>query len=241
MRKGILSVIKSFVIISLLGILLLCLIPIKSNTITHILLLPLEKKFRKKIEFKTSYIWLPSKIFLEDVTIVGESRRLYYCKTFNLKYNLANLLFKKRDLFFDLKNIRSYRNIELLDSVTNMLVISAIPDVEFKEIKSTLQLYKNSIFIKNLYAYNDKMRIVGSGWIDNNGSLDCDVKFSFSKDITDMVPNLVKTALLKYEDEGWMGIALKVKGNYKKPSLHITGDTLKLNIMGEIEDLLKDK
>jgi hypothetical protein len=241
MEKGILSAIKSFVIVSVLGILLLCLIPIKSGTIAHILLSPIEKKFRKKIEFNASYIWLPSKIFLEDVTIIDKSGRLYYCKTFNLRYNLANLLFKKRDFFFDLKNIKSYRNIELLDSVTNMLVISAIPDVEFKEMKSTLQLHKNSIFIKNLYAYNNKMRIRGSGWIDSNGSLDCDVKFSFSKDITGMVPALVKTALLQYEDEGWMGIALKVKGNYKKPSLHITGDTLKLNISGGIEDLLKNR
>jgi len=202
---------------------------------------PIEKKFRKEIKFNASYIWLPSKIFLENVAIVGESRRLYYCKTFNLKYNLANLLFGKRDLFFELKSIKSYRNIELLDSVTNMLVISSIPDVEFKEIKGHLELHKNSLFIKNLYAYNDKMRIKGSGWIDSSGLLDCDVKFSFSKDITDMVPDVVKTTLLKYEDGGWMGIAFKVKGNYKKPSLHIAGDTIKLNIREEIEGFIRDK
>jgi hypothetical protein len=75
------------------------------------------------------------------------------------------------------------------------------------------------------------MRIRGSGLIDKNGRLDCDVNFSFSKEVTDVIPDAVKTALLKHEKEGFMGIALKVKGNYKRPSLHITGDTIMLNIM----------
>ena len=192
---------------------------------------PLKKKFQKKIDVGASYIWLPANIFLEDLSIIDEGGRLYHCKTFNLKYNLADLLFGKREFFFNLNGIRLYRHAGLLDSVADMLVIAKMPDVELEEIKGSLELHKNGAFIKNLYTHNDKMRINGNGWISRDGLLDCDVNFSFSKDITDKIPDAVKVALLRDEDEGWMGIALKVKGSYKKPSLHITANTIKLNIL----------
>ena len=231
MKRGIAFIIKTVLIILVLGLFIVFLVPIKSNTIAHIMLSPIEKKLQKDIEFGDSYIWLPRNISLVGASIIDESGRLYYCNTFDLKYNLADVLFRKREFFFNLKGIKLYQNVEFLDFVADMLVISKMPDIEFREIEGVLQLHKNAFFLKDVYAYNDKMRIRGSGWVDNDGSLDCNINFSFSKDVTDIIPDAVKTALLTYEGEGWMGIALKVKGNYKKPTLHISGDTLKLNIM----------
>lgn len=238
MKRNIFFLLMIILIILVLGIFFVGLIRIKSSTITHIALSPIERRFQKKIEFSTSRIWLPTNIFLEGVTITDKTGRLYYINTVDLHYNLIELLFKKREFFFVLKDIKLYQHMRLLDSVADMLVISTMPDVEFKGIEGVLQLHKSATFIKNVYAHNDRMRIRGSGWIDNNGSLDCNVSFSFSKDVTDIVPDVVKAALLKYEGDEWMGIAFGVKGNYKKPSLYITGDTLKLNIM---EEILKDE
>lgn len=231
MKKGILSLINFVLILIALGVFFILIIPIKSNTFAHIVLSPVEKRFHKKIEFGTSRIWLPANISLEDVSIIGESGRLYYCKTFNLRYNLGDLLFKKREFFFTIKDIKLYKNIGLLDSIADMLVITTMPDIEFNEIDGTLRVYKNAILVKNFYTCNDNMRIKGNGWIYNDGVLDCNVSFSFSKTVTNMIPDAVKSTLLTHEDEEWMGITLKVKGNYKKPSLHITGDMLKLNIV----------
>ena len=131
----------------------------------------------------------------------------------------------------DLKGTKFYKNVGLLDSVADLLVIAIMPDVEFDEIKGILQLHKDGVFIKDFSAHNDKMRIRGGGRIDKNGSLDCDINFSFSRDITDKVPDPVKEAILREEGEGWMGIAFKARGNYKRPSLHISSEMIKLNIM----------
>ena len=232
MKRHLLSIIiKAILILFILIISLAYLIPIKSNIITHIILSPIENKFRKKIEFNDPYIWIPGRIYLRDASIIDKGGRLYYCKTFNIRYNLIGLLSIKKEFSFNLSDIKLYQNVGLLDSVANMLVISIMPDVEFEEIKGVLQLRKDVVYIKDVYAYNEKMRIRGSGWINKDGLLNCDVNFSFSKDVTDMVPDAVKAVILKREGGGWMGIALKVGGNYKKPSLHITSETLKLNII----------
>lgn len=234
MKRAIITLIKTILIVLVLGVFVVCLVPIKSNAVTHIVLSPLEERFQKKIEFKASKIWLPANIFLEDVSILDENGRLYHFNTIDIRYNLEDLILK-REFLVNLKDVKVYKNIGLIDSIADMLAISKMPDVEFKEIKCILQLPKDAFFIKDIYAYNDKMRIRGGGWIDNNGSLDCEVNFSFSKDITDKIPDAIRVALLRREDGEWMGIVLKGRGNYKKPSLHISSDSIRLNV---IEGLL---
>lgn len=229
MKRAFLFLVKAALIISVLGILVVCLVPIKSNAVARIALLPFEERFRKSIEFNASKIWLPANIFLEGVSIIDESGRLYYFDTIDIRYNLEDLILK-REFLVNLKDVKLYQNIELLDSVADMLVISKLPDVEFREIKGILQLSKDTVFIKGIYAYNDRMRIRGGGWINNDGTLDCDINLSFSEDITDKIPDAVKIALLRREDGGWMGIALKGRGNYKKPTLHISSDSIRLNV-----------
>ena len=234
MKRHLSIFIKFIAIAFVLGILIFCLIPVKSNRVARVILLPIENKLQKKIEFKESRIWLPANIFLEDVSIIDDSGTLYSLGTVDINYNLANILLNKRGVTFCLKDIKLYKNVELFDSVAEMLIISAMPDVEFDEIKGILALHRKTIAINNFYAYNDKMRIRGDGWLDKDGLLDCNINFSFSREITDIVPDAIKVALLKHEDEGWMGIALKVSGNFKRPILHITGDTLKVNIMEKL-------
>lgn len=232
MRKNTLFLIRVSIILLLLGLSLVSFLPIKSRTIAHVLLAGVERKSQKNIEFNTSRVWIPGNIFLGDVSITDERGRLYHIDAIDIRYNLPSFLFKKRQFHFNLKGIKLYQDMGLLDSVAGMLAISAMPDVEFDVIEGTFELHKNAIFIKDIYVHNDKIRIRGSGWMDNDGSLDCDVNFSFSKDVTDMIPDAVKVTLLRREKtRGWMGIDFKVKGNYKKPTLHITSDTLKLNIM----------
>ena len=189
MRKSINSLIKNALIVLALGIFLICIIPHRSNTVAHMVLFPLEKKIQSKIEFASSRTWLPGNISLYDLSIIDENGRLYYSKTANINYNLFDILFKNKVISFDLEKVKFYRGIDLLNSVTNMLIISKIPDVEFKKIVLTVGLREDGIDIKNIYAYNNLLRIKGSGWIEKDGSLDCNVNFSFHKDITDKVPH----------------------------------------------------
>ena len=232
MKKSILFRLTKIILIALaVSILLILLIPTKSHLITRLALMGFEKKFQNKIEFGSSYIWLMGKISIEDVSATDKSGRFYSSRRLDIKYNFFDLLFGNREIFLTLKKPKFYRNISILDSVASMLVISKMPDLEFEEIKCSLRLGKNLLYIKNAYAYNDLMRIKGSGSIDNAGKLDCDINFSFYKEITDKVPKAIRAIILQDEEEGWMRISFKARGNYKTPSLHITGNRLEMNIM----------
>ena len=76
MKRGIFFLIRTALIILVIGILVACLLPIRSNAVTRIALSPLEKRLQKKIEFSDSRIWLPANVFLEDVTITDKGGSL---------------------------------------------------------------------------------------------------------------------------------------------------------------------
>ncbi len=204
-------------------------VPVKSKAFMDILLLPVENRFETDIRFSSSEVRLPAHISMGGVSVVEENGRLYYFDTLDIYYNLIDLLLK-REVFFAIKRAKLYQKMSLLNSVTDILVISELPDVEFEKIEGVFQLKSKGTVIKRFYAYNDIIRIRAVGWADKEGTLDCDVNFSFSEALTGRVPDAVKSALLKDEGGGWMGIALKVTGNYKRPSIRITGDALKVNI-----------
>ena len=220
---------------------LICLIPIRSHHFTRIVISPFEKRLQKEIKIDSSRIWVPANIFLKGVSIIEEDGRVYYIDKLDVRYNLFNLLFGKKEFRFKAEDIKLYENIGLLDSVASILAISTMPDIEFEEIKGVLELRRNGVFITDAHALSKKIRIEGGGWIDKEGLLDCEVTFSFSRDITDMIPDVVKVALLTDEAPGWMGITFKVHGNYKRPTLRITADALKINIMKGIERLIGDE
>ena len=205
------------------------LVPLRSKTLTDILLLPLEKRFETNIEFASSEIWLPARISLRELSVIEETGRLYHFDSIDVRYNIADLALKGEFLFI-IKGVKLYQNMSLLDSITGMLKIPDIPDIQFDAVEGVFRLSKKGTAIRRFYAYNDKVRIRASGWADRAGSLDCDVRFSFSNYLTGKIPEVVRSTMLKDEKDGWMGITLKAKGNYKRPSLHLTGDSLKVNI-----------
>ncbi|MEA3305443.1 MAG: AsmA-like C-terminal region-containing protein, partial [Candidatus Omnitrophota bacterium] len=213
--------IKKIIIIILAMVLCVWLFPIKLNTINHVILLPFEKAFQKKIEFTASSIWLPGKIFLKEASVTDKSGKLYYCEEVSFRYNVVGMLFGKKELTFNLKKVNLYRDVDLLNSVSAMLEMSKIPDIEFDAIAGAVKFYKDGIHIKRLSAYNDAMRISGDGRVNAEGVLNCNVNFSFSKNITDMIPDIGKAIILKDEGDGWMGLSLNVTGNYKRPSLRL--------------------
>jgi hypothetical protein len=236
MKKGIPFFLRAIATLFLLAALILCIVPVKSKAIARLAFIPFEKRFQNKIDFNSPVIWLPGNISLEDVSITDKRGRLYYSKTAEIKYNPLGLLFQKSGFLFDLKGVKFYGNIGLLDSVSSILIISKMPDIEFEEMGGILRMRKGILHMADFYAHNDSMRIKGGGWVDKNGALDCDINFSFSKDITDEIPDVVKKTLLSRQGEGWMGISFKAKGNYKRPSLHITGNRLELNIIKGLLD-----
>ena len=213
-------------------------IPIKSNTLNHFILLSFEKKLGKKCDFKASKIWPPGNIFLEGVSISDKNGVLCTARDLNIDYNLAGILLNNKEFSFKAENLRVHQDINLLTSVSNMLTIPKMPDVEFKYIDGVLNFQKDALRIKNIAAETDVMKIAGAGWAGKNGDLNCRFHFSFGGTLLNNIPDIVKATLLTDEGGGWMGITLNATGNYARPSIQIDSETFKMNIR---ETILKLK
>lgn len=226
-RIGIL--VKSALMLFLLACLLL-LIPITSNKINHFILSPFEKKLSTTIQFETSRIWLPGSISLGGVSASNKGGILYRAETVDISYNIAAILSGKKEIVFSMKDVKFYKDIGLLNSVSRVLTMPEISNVGFKSIEGDFDFERDAVHVRKLAASNPNMAIRGEGWIKRDGTLDCNLHFSFSKSIVDTIPDIIKATLLTDENNGWMGITLKTTGNYAKPSLHIDSETFKLNI-----------
>lgn len=216
----------------------LLLIPIKLNIINHFILSPFEKKFAATIQFKTSRIWLPGNILLEGVSASDKGGMVCQAATVNINYNIAAMLLGKKEMLFSAKDIKFYKDVGLLNSVSRVLTMPTIPNVDFNTIEGDFDFQKDAVLIKKAAASNMNIVISGDGLIKKDGTLDCNVHFSFNKSIVDTIPDIIKTTLLSNEKDGWMGITLKTAGNYAKPSLRINSDMFQLNIK---ETILKVK
>lgn len=216
--------------ISALTICVILLIPIKSNGINRLILLPFEKKFSKKIGFRASKIWIPGNIFLRGVSISDSGGGLGSAESLNINYNLPAILLRNGEVSFNARAFALQQDINLLTSVSNMLAVPKMPNVRFERIEGRLNFQKDAVYIKNIFGAADNIKIRGEGWISREGNINCKLHFSFSSSIVSNMPDIVKTTLLTDEANGWMGITLKARGNYIRPTLSIDSETFKLNI-----------
>mgnify|MGYP001619938387 CR=1 FL=1 len=205
-------------------------LPIRSNTVNHFILSSLDYKIAKAVEFENSKIWLPGNIFLGGISASDKGSVLVQAETVNINYNLAAMLSEKKEIVFSAKRVKFYKDIALLNSVSNILTMPKMPNIGFSAIDGDFEIHKDAVVVRKLVASNADMVINGEGSIKKNGDLDCTIHFSFGKPITDTIPDFVKITLLSEEKDGWMGITLKTTGNYAKPSLHVDSELFKLNI-----------
>lgn len=219
--------------VALILFLLVCtflFLPIRSNTVNHFILSSIDNKIVKTVDFKKSKIWLPGNIFLEGLSISDKGKVLCRAETVSIDYNLAAMLSGKREIAFSAKDVKFYKDIALLNSVSSVLTIPKMLNVGFSAVGGNFEIRKDVMLVKKLTVSNDNMVMNGNGFVKKNGDLDCKIHFSLNKPITDTMPDFVKMTLLSEEKDGWMGITLETTGNYAKPSLHVYSELFKLNI-----------
>ena len=222
---------KIFLLILLLGIFSSLFVPIKLPIIARMALYPLEVKYKKDIKFATSAIRLTSKIELGKVSIRDSSGLLFYFRRISVNYNIFHMLSGRHWTDVKVEDVKLYNDVRIFDSVADMMNISGLPDVEFKNINGSFEFYKEATYVEKFSAINDLMRLDGNGWVGRNGDLDCNIKFTFGENVTKDIPDIIKKTLLTNEGGGRMSIELKLSGNYRKPTLHIASSKLKINII----------
>ena len=100
----------------------------------------------------------------------------------------------------------------------------------YKEINGTIEVYSNGITLKKFSADGNQIRLFISGDIFYNSVIDANVTILFSKDVLKDIPPELHSVIMNEEPKEWKSFSVKLKGNYRSPSVQISGKLFRLNI-----------
>jgi hypothetical protein len=142
---------------------------------------------------------------------------------------------KKPVLDFELKSVSFIRNKARgadagTDTITTLVAMPFEGRWVYREVAGRIIPLGNGIRIQKLSATSDDIRLLLSGIVYNNSSINCDMEIHFSSGAMTRIPDELSNVLLADEKDGWKSISVHLEGNYKKPSIRISSKRFRLNI-----------
>jgi len=196
----------------------------------------IEKGLEVEVKFLSSPFrnLLFSKEWSTDgLKVSGDSGCILETGLLTLRPSLKFLLSGKRDFSLKAANLKFHKDIPILNSLCDLLSIEPFRKVAFDVIEADLMLEGNRLNISALKAEGGYIKISGSGMVDRDqGSIDFDLKFLLSEEVTSRINQRIRKELLREESAGWMSMSVEAVGDYKQPYLKVKSDLLHLNIRG---------
>lgn len=188
---------------------------------------------KSDISFKPAGISFFKEWHLENIKVAGKNGYALNIARMTVKPKLYSLYKGEIGVNSRAEGVIITKGTGLLDSVCNLLSIRPFGDTVVDVLEADLIVKKKQILMRDLKAVGKDIMVTGSGLSDTGtGYIDYDLRFFFSQSIMNDVPDGIKAALLKKEDNSWMSFALKASGNYKKPSLNFKAPLISLDIKG---------
>lgn len=136
--------------------------------------------------------------------------------------------FKFRDSHF-IKSAKDKSKSEY-DTLEGIVAVPFEGRWTYKDISGGVEIFSNGFTLKKFQANGSQIRLFVSGDIFYNGTLDVNITAAFSKDALKDVPTELHSVIMNEEPENWKSLSVKVKGDYRSPSVQIYGKLFKLNI-----------
>jgi len=170
-------------------------------------------------------------IQLDGVRVLVKEETAFYSNTLFAKINSRGVLSRGIKAGLLLKDVRFYRKGALSNKLSEILSIESVPIANFDVISCGLEVKGGSnIVLSDIQAISQRVRIFADATIDGSFGVASTAKVLLSRDITSQIPDMVRGAILKREDDDWMSIALEVKGSLASPSVTIASRLIKLEI-----------
>lgn len=111
------------------------------------------------------------------------------------------------------------------------LVAGAFSDkVKYVELSGRLSRFGDTLKIERLTATGDLMKLDTAGTINGSGGLSLDCTIFFSDQIKSRIPKELSDVILKEEQGKWPSLTVHIEGDYRAPSINVSGRRFRLNI-----------
>jgi hypothetical protein len=136
--------------------------------------------------------------------------------------------FKFRDAHF-IKSAKDKPKAEY-DSLKGVVAVPFEGRWTYKDISGTVEIFSNGFTLKKFLASGSQIKLFVSGDIFYAGMVDVNITAAFSKDALKDIPPELHSVIMNEEPEEWKSLSVKLKGDYRSPSVQIYGKLFKLNV-----------
>ena len=196
----------------------------------------LSKIYSLDISYKSMEKSADRGYIFEDLRLVNKKMGLgFFSSQAILKPEWKSHFLKSLNVGFKFKNVHFIKIKEALPkpvygTTEGLVSIPFEGRWTYKDISGDAEIFSNGITLKKFAANGREIRLLLSGDIYYNNVVDTDLTIYFSKDVLKEIPPEFSTVIMRDELENWKSFFVKIKGNYRSPSMQISGKSFRLNI-----------
>lgn len=153
----------------------------------------------------------------------------------NLKLNRTTSLLKSLDIDFKFRDVHFIRpNAEktgsMYDSLDKLVAIPFEGRWAYRDVSGTIEIFSNGLTLRSFAANGSEIRISLAGDIFYNSTINMDITIYFSKSVLKDIPDELSSVIMQDEPQGWKSFSVNTKGDYRSPSVKVSGRLFRLNV-----------
>lgn len=119
---------------------------------------------------------------------------------------------------------------EELDTIEGLVHLPFQSGWQYSSVTGRIRTEKDAISAQDLLITGDTIKLRVSGTFKEDASIDADITIYFADVLLKKIPEDMIRMVLKDEGDGWRSFQVRLHGNYKKPSIQVTGRQFRLSI-----------
>jgi hypothetical protein len=117
-----------------------------------------------------------------------------------------------------------------LDSLSKIVEEPFTGNLSYARISGSAHPIPDGLEITRFDAEGREIRISLKGSVLRGGTIQSDIKISLSPELTEKIPEELSAVLLTDETGGWKTLSVSISGDYKSPSIQVTGKLFRMSV-----------
>ncbi len=142
--------------------------------------------------------------------------------------------FKSLQVTFDLNGVSFVKqepaSPESYNSLPALVAMPFHSRWTYREVNGSIVTSPDGIDIRDFMGTGDLIKLSLKGKIYYDNRINTDVTIYFSNELTKKIPEDLSKLILQEAENGWKSLPVTLAGNYKTPSIQVSGKLFRLNI-----------